>query len=417
MVGVGGGAVLSGCDDPAAMRAPGANHTAIVLEPDTSSFVVAAWSSTARLVHVEVRNGDDIAFSSTVALDENARTVIEVGELTPRKTYQVTVTSDDGVRLGPHQVRTAPAQDDLRPVRIAVSADIDPHPDFASDIVDQLANARPELFVSLGDFPYTDNGPGPAMTVDEYRVRYAQALTEPSIRRLVETAGIRAIYDDHEFRNDWDGLSKVAEAPRYAAATQVWDEQFPLPRARDDVRYRSWRWGANVECFLLDCRRFRSPNALADTVEKTMLGATQLAWLVDGVRRSTATFKLIFTSVPLDFGDGFDHWAAFTVERAALFGALAGVSGVLFLSADQHWFGAHIHGPGLREFQVGPLRRGIGTPMHDAPGVKFRAPRYNFGLLDIDGSRLVISGVGVGGEVFYKETLTPADLTPSAPPF
>jgi len=32
-----------------------------------------------------------------------------------------------------------------------------------------------------------------------------------------------------------------------------------------------------------------------------MLGDVQRAWLIDGIKRSTATFKLVFTSVPLDF--------------------------------------------------------------------------------------------------------------------
>jgi len=42
--------------------------------------------------------------------------------------------------------------------------------------------------------------------------------------------------------------------------------------------------------------------------------------------------------------------------------------------------------------------------------VVFRSVQYNFGLLDIDGERLTMTGVGPDGE-FYKETLTPADLT------
>jgi hypothetical protein len=61
--------------------------------------------------------------------------------------------------------------------------------------------------------------------------------------------------------------------------------------------------------------------------------------------------------------------------------------------------------------QVGPLCRGIGTPQRTAPGVMFRAARMNFGLLDVDGSSLVFSAVGADGEVFYKETLSVADLT------
>jgi alkaline phosphatase D len=350
--------------------------------------------------------------SAIAEIDRSQCAAVDITDLEPGRPYQVTITSDDGVRLGPHHVQTAPRPDDPRPVRIAVSADVDPNPEFSSDLLEHLANASPELFVSIGDFPYADNGPGPAMTVGEYRERYVEARTEPRIRRWLETVGVRAIYDDHEFRNDWDAYYREVEVSRYAAAMQVWDEMFPLRgSATSDIRYRSWRWGAHLECFLLDCRRFRSANAMADDAGKTMLGATQLAWLLDGVQRSTATFKVVFTSVPLDFGDGNDHWAAFTVERDAIFRALVGTSGVLFISGDQHVFGAHRHAHGVREMQVGPLCRGIGTPQRTAPGVLFREGRLNFGLLDVDGSSLVFSAVGADGEVFYKETLSVSDLT------
>jgi phosphodiesterase/alkaline phosphatase D-like protein len=238
-------------------------------------------------------------------------------------------------------------------------------------------------------------------------------LTTPKLRAWLQEMGVRAIYDDHEFRNDWDAMFVAAEQSRYAAAMQVWDEFFPVRGAAGEVRYRAFRWGAHVECFLLDCRRFRSANAAPDDANKTMLGTEQRAWLVDAVQRSPATFKLVFTSVPLDFGDGIDHWAAYTVERQAIFDALVGVPGVLFVSADQHWFAAHRHARGIREFQVGPLCRGILTPQRDAPGVLFRSMQYNFGLIDVDGDTLTFSGVGPDGTVFYKETLTAADLTPA----
>jgi hypothetical protein len=44
--------------------------------------------------------------------------------------------------------------------------------------------------------------------------------------------------------------------------------------------------------------------------------------------------------------------------------------------------------------------------------VLFRAVRYNAGLIDIDGDRLAFLGVGEDGEVFYREELTAAELTP-----
>jgi phosphodiesterase/alkaline phosphatase D-like protein len=415
LAGLGAAGLATGatsCGDNLPFRSAGGEHAAMILEPDASSFVISVWSRTAKTVAVEVRSGDGVVLATVAEIDGAQRAAIDVANLEPGQHYQVTIMSDDGVRLGPHHVQTAPRADDPRPVRIAVSADVDPNPEFASDLLDHLANASPQLFVSIGDFPYADNGPGPAMTVAEYRERHVEARTDPRIRRWLETVGVRAIYDDHEFRNDWDATYRELEASRYAAAMQVWDEMFPLfGGTTGEVRYRSWRWGAHLECFLLDCRRFRSANAMPDGAIKTMLGDVQRAWLVDGVQRSTATFKVVFTSVPLDFGDGDDHWAAFAFERDAILGELVGIGGVLFVSGDQHVFAAHRHAHGVREMQVGPLCRGIGTPLRTAPGVLFREGRLNFGLIDVDATSLVFSAVGAGGEVFYKETLSVSDLT------
>lgn len=406
-----GAATLAlGCGDNEVESDTGGRHATAILEPEVDSLVVAVWSATARSVAIEIRTGDTVVATTAGDLD-GQRAAFEIGDLAPATAYQVTVSTDTGARIV-HHARTAPSADDPRPVRLAVSADVDPSSEFESDIMEHVAAASPELYVSLGDFPYTDNGP-PAATVEEYRARHAAARTSPHVRAMLRSVAVRAIYDDHEFRNDWDAMRRDEDPSRYDAAMQAWDEFFPL-RGAPAVKYRSWRWGANVECFLLDCRRYRSANAAPDGADKTMLGETQRAWLVDGIKRSTATFKLVFTSVPLDFGNtGKDHWIGFIAERTLLFDAVAGVPGVLFVSADQHWFATHRHARGIREFQVGPLARGIGIPDPAIAGVLFRAERYNFGLVDIDGDRLTFSGVGAGGDVFYKETLTAADLTPT----
>ena len=360
---------------------------------------------------VEVRAGDELVASVPVELGPAGLGALDLDGLEPDRAYDVRITTAANLRIGPYRVRTAPADDDPRPVRIAVSADFDPSPAFDSAIVDHLLAAAPELYVSLGDFPYTDNGPV-AQTLDEYRARHLELRTAPAARRLHEGVGIRAIYDDHEFRNNWDAAFVASEADRYAAAIQAWDEFFPLREAVGEIRYRRWRWGAHVECFLLDVRRFRSANSAPDDATKTMLGAAQRAWLVDGVRRSPATYKLVFTGVPLDFGNGLDHWAGFTTERALVLDALVGVPGVLFVSADQHFFAAHRHAHQIREFQVGPIARGVGPVGPEAPGVLFRSQQYNVGLLDIAGDRLTMIGLGEDGQHFYSEQLTPEDLTP-----
>jgi len=407
-----GGAALAlpSCGDNAEPRPPGTDHAAMVVEPTEDSLRLVVWSATARALVVEVSadSSDDEAFSTYVFV-ELFRAVVDITGLEPDTRYEIRVVSDDGVRMI-HRARTAPRADAQRPVRVAVSADVDPAPEFASDLVSQLVAAAPELYVSLGDFPYTDNGP-PAVDLDGYRARYTSMLVEPNVRLLVENVAVRGIYDDHEFRNDWDGMYTLTEPTRYAAAMQAWREFFPLAR---DEAYRSWRWGAHLELFMLDCRRYRDANIAPDGPGKTMLGDVQRAWLVDGVRRSTATFKVVLTSVPLDYGNGVDHWAGFAYEREAILDALAAVPGLLFVSADQHWFADQRHAHGIREFQVGPLARGVGTASVQSPNVLFRAARYNAALLDADATHLTVSALGTGGELFYKQTLSIADLTPAA---
>lgn len=408
LLGLGVGSRLVACGD----NDDGVAVASAVLDPAEDSVVVAIWSRFAdHPAEVLVRAGNRPVTTLPITLEGEIARVVVTG-LAPDTAHEVTVTVA-GLALPPHRVRTAPRAADPRPVRVAVIADYDPNPAFASDLLPAVIAAAPELAISIGDFPYTDNGP-PAMTVPEYRARHVETRTHPPVRALLESAGLYAIYDDHEVRNDWDGRARLDEPERYAAALQVWDEFFPERAATGEVRYRRWRWGTHLECFLLDCRRFRSANNAVDDATKTMLGAAQLRWLIDGVTSSDATFKLILTSVPLDFGTGDDHWASFRTERDALFAALIGTPGVLFVSGDQHYFAAHRHAFGIREVQIGPLARGLGTPGPDAPGVIFRAVRYNAGLIDVDGDRLTLTGLGAGGEAFYRETLSAADLTPRA---
>jgi alkaline phosphatase D len=416
LAGATGATLLAGCGDNSAPRGADSEHAACILEPEADSFLVAVWSPVARSVLVEVTSGGELVRMMRSDLDAASRAAIVIDGLAAATSYEVHIVTDDGAELGPCQVRTAPAADDPRPVRIAISADLDQSPEFDTDVLDQVAATAPDIYLSIGDFPYTDNGP-PAMTVDEYRARHAQLRTAPRVRRFLQAVGVRAIYDDHEFRNDWDAHWVAVEPDRYAAAMQVWDEFFPLRDPVPEIRYRRFHYGANVECFLLDCRRFRSADAAPDDATKTMLGTTQLAWLLDGLTSSTAAFKLVLTSIPLDFGGGDDHWASFTTERQVIFDAIAKARtpGVLFVSGDQHFFAAYQHAYGLREFQIGPVARGFGTPRPLQPGILFTHVDYNVGLFDFDGDQLVVSGVGPGGQVFYQETLTAAQLTPSLP--
>jgi len=406
LLGAGTAAVTLGCGDDAVPETATA-----VLDPDDDSVMVAIWSQpAASAATIAVYAAGELVTQDDVALDDGIGR-FEVAGLQADTRYEVEIAI--GSAVASHRVRTAPRADDPRPVRVAIGADCDPNPAFASGLLDALVGADPEIMITIGDFPYTDNGP-PAQTVAQYRERHAALRRHPPVRAMLEACGLCSIYDDHEFRNDWDAAFAAAEPERQAAALRVWDEFFPLRTRADQIRYRRWRWGAHLECFLLDCRHFRSANADPDDAAKTMLGAEQRRWLIDSLTRSTATFKLVLTSVPLDFGRGDDHWASFTTERDAMFAAIVGIPGVLFVSGDQHWFASHRHAFGIREMQIGPLARGLGAPLGAPPGVLFRAVRYNAGVIDVDQDHLTFLALGDDGEVFYREALSAADLTPTA---
>tara|TARA_R110002050_G_scaffold89450_2_gene188326 strand:- start:22159 stop:22773 length:615 start_codon:yes stop_codon:yes gene_type:complete len=98
---------------------------------------------------------------------------------------------------------------------------------------------------------------------------------------------------------------------------------------------------ADVDFFVLDGRYFRE-NPLT-TKNPTMLGEEQKKWLFKLIKSSSATFKIIFTSVPFaskvsgkelsdDACDGYPE------EREELYRFIGenNISGVVFIAGDRH---------------------------------------------------------------------------------
>ncbi|MCE9578596.1 MAG: alkaline phosphatase D family protein [Deltaproteobacteria bacterium] len=407
----GAAVALAACGDnldPEALTGPAYAATFDVDATGAVIAVAAPRAAVAAAVVVDRATGDVVAMP-TGAIGPGGTARLDVTGLAPDRAYAYTVRCDDGTGSGDFVFATPPAGP--RPVRIAYSADIDLDPQFASPIFQTLAAADHDLFVSIGDWPYADNPPG-AITLAEYRARHAAVRTPDIIQRWLATTSVRAIYDDHEVKNDWDPRVPAA---RVDAAMQAWDEWFPIRGAVGDVRYRRFGWGPLVECFLLDCRRYRSDSTAPDGPDKTMLGATQLAWFLDGITTSAAPFKLVFTSVPLAYGYVVEHWGVYTFERDRMLAAIrdAGVTGVLFLTADQHWFAAHALPSGAREFQVGPLARGMPELPPSEPGVLVQIRTYNFGVVEIapgEPPTLTFRAHDATGALLYEESFTPAAL-------
>jgi alkaline phosphatase D len=382
-------------------------------EVSESGALVAIYASEPGAVFVELSTPDGVV--QTPSVDVGPATgntaLVELVDLEPDTAYDYRVVSESGAESAPFRLRTAPPPDVAAELTFVYSADLDLNPLFDSPILETLAATPAAFFVSLGDWPYADNAPG-AWTLAEYRQRHLEAREASRVQAMLQRLPVYAIYDDHEARNDWDAHFREVEGDRIRTALQVWDEWFPLRDASDPrVRYRSWKWGALVELFLLDTRLYRSANKDDDGPDKTMLGAVQKQWLMDGLAASAAPYKLVLTTVPLDFGesDSNDGWRSFRTERDELLDFIVdeGLSGVVFLAADRHWFAAHHHTVGIKEFQVGPIARGLPELEPAAPEVVARESTYNFGEVTVRAGALSFTARAADGRAIYSEAVPP----------
>ncbi len=252
-----------------------------------------------------------------------------------------------------------------------------------------------DAIVHLGDYIYEYEhggytGPGGAVRVHEpahetvtladYRARMAQYATDPDLAAMRTAVPLIATWDDHESANDSHREGAENHQPhegdwarRRAASAQAYFEWMPTrPQSLDSGGhlYRRLRFGDLVELSMLDLRSYRDrpptgplDAATIDDPDRTMTGAAQFDWLVDGLAASDAQWKLIGNSVmispvlvpPVDRevaaavtgllglpADGVpyntDQWDGYGAERARLLGRIVddGVSDVVFLTGDIH---------------------------------------------------------------------------------
>ena len=303
-------------------------------------------------------------------------------------------------------------------------------------IFDVMRKQDLDFFLFLGDTIYSDyacpsppNEPGAdfvATTLDEYRARHRYQRGAASLRRLLEVVPVYVTWDDHEIRNDFSGPFD----DRMPSGRRALRDYWPITSPPDDPNrlYRSVRYGADVELFILDTRQYRSRHVDRDGPDKTMLGVEQRRWLIESLTHSSATWKVIATSVPLSVpkgGAGYsDGWAAgpdapgFEHERQVLVDTILSrkIRNVVFLAGDVHYVQANAYDPDadgvidFHEFVAGPLSAGPGreTPANDDlhPTRLINEGGYdNFGLVHANKDLFTVTIIDAAGGARFSHRL------------
>ena len=309
-----------------------------------------------------------------VASDEGFTTIVQRGRATaaPELSYSVHVDVQGlepdrwywyrfqvGQATSPvGRTRTTPRAGALTPMSFAVaSCQRYEHGYFTA--YQHLAEESLDLVVHLGDYIYEYAGltdrvrshPGREIrSVDDYRLRYAIYKSDALLQRAHHRAPWVVTWDDHEVDNNYAGLvgenqfeSEEQMHFRRAAGYQAWWEHMPVrvPRARswaDLSITRTVEWGALAKFWVLDTRQFRSDQACGDgnkdvpcgdwsDPSRTLLGAAQERWLLDGLARDPARWQVLANQVmmaPFDVEPGnatrwsMDQWGGYPFARQRL---------------------------------------------------------------------------------------------------
>jgi len=203
-----------------------------------------------------------------------------------------------------------------------------------------LLDERPDFQLLIGDNVYANSTNYNHMW-DSYTLE--RTNNEP-FAEAVRTIPSYAMWDDHDYGpNDSDGTAKGKENS-LQAFSEVWANP---PRAGGDGEgaYTRFSWG-DVDIFLLDGRYHRSPDDAPDDATKTMLGRKQFRWLVEGLKTSRASFKLLVNGSSWN-ASVKDGWRLYSKSRSDLFRAIVhnNVPGVVLVSGDIHRCDLPVHQP------------------------------------------------------------------------
>ena len=307
-----------------------------------------------------------------------------------------------------------------------------------------------------------------AETLREYRMNYAYNLMDDNLRRFNAAVPMYAQWDDHEVTNNWYWELRKDKDQRYkegsvavlaARALRAFHDYMPtrLHPLEQDRLFTSFVYGPSLEVFRIDLRSYRGPNSEGMQTELSpearIIGARQLPWLMQALKDSRATWKVIACDMPI----GLIVWNDFAnkkgteavaqgdmgkplgreLEFAELFRFIRDqqIRNVVWLTADVHYTAAHRYDPNSAQFQEfapfwefvsGPLNAGTFGPgdldttfgpealfvKAPEPGQVNLPPSAGlqfFGQVDIDGATEVMTVrlKDLAGSTLFTQELQP----------
>jgi phosphodiesterase/alkaline phosphatase D-like protein len=195
-------------------------------------------------------------------------------------------------------------------------------------VFDAIRAADPLVYLQLGDLHYANID---STDPEAYFEAFDRVLTSPGQSALYRQVPIAYVWDDHDYGpNDANATSPGRSAARHAYRTAV--PHYSVPPGDAPV----------YQAFTIGRVRFVMTDTRSERTADTMLGAEQLAWLIDELRTSSSTHALVVWANPDPWIDaaveGADSWGGYPAERQQIADAIAdaGIRNLVMVSGDAH---------------------------------------------------------------------------------
>ncbi|MDL5511190.1 alkaline phosphatase D family protein [Arenibacter sp. M-2] len=245
------------------------------------------------------------------------------------------VAKQKGIEIAEGTFRTSPKLDENNQIRLAFGSGFHKIGLHNPNLMNTILRREPNAMLLLGDIAVDDRENNFSMHKSDYLLRDVSNAW----KKLASNIPVYASWDDHDYlNNDLSGVPKrFTEKDREELRT-LWRQNWNNPQNDGEGIYFSTRIG-QVELIMLDTRSCR-------TIEKlgqygSYLGAEQLKWFKDILKKSTAHFKVVSSgTMGSDYvSNGKDSWGTWdTMVREEIFNFMEteNIPGVLLIRGDRH---------------------------------------------------------------------------------
>jgi alkaline phosphatase D len=291
---------------------------------------------------------------------------IKLENLTPATQYEIKIeakskTSNNIASSITGSFKTAGKATDTKDVHFMVTtcheyADVDDPTGGGFKIYKHMQALKPDFMVHTGDVIYYDS------MAKELSLAYWHWQRMFGLRNAIDFYKQTPTYfmkDDHD---TWMNDCYPGETTRFMGkftfkqGVETFKQQVPM----SEKPYRTFRWGKDLQIWVVEGREYRDKNNIPDGPEKTIWGKVQMEWFKNSFEASDATYKILISPTPIvgpDRPQKRDNHAnsGFAYEGAQIKNFLSGRKNVFVICGDRHWqYVSQDLKTKLMEFSCGP---------------------------------------------------------------